>query len=94
MTLRRVSGFRRDQMYTSVLDNAEPRNGMEVVRVLRTRSEVQAYSSNQEKTADDGPDPCSTSREYRWRKKMWKARSREGGPKYMKVVNNRQYCNG
>jgi len=78
-------------MYTRVLDNAEPRNGIEVVSELSARREVQAYKSNHEKTAGEGPDPCSSSREYRWRKKTWKARSIEGGPKYMNVVNNRQY---
>lgn len=76
-----VSGFRRDQMYTRVLDSAEPRKGIEVVSELRANSDVQAYKSSQEKTAGDGPEPCSNRREYRWRKKTWKARSNEGGPK-------------
>jgi hypothetical protein len=67
--LRRVSGFLRDQMYTRVLDSADPRNGMEVVRELRASSDVHAYSSNHEKTAGEGPEPCSSSREYLWRKK-------------------------
>ena len=67
--LSRVSGFLRDQMYTSVLDNDEPRNGIDVVRELNASSDVVAYSRSQEKAAGDGPEPCSSSREYRWRKK-------------------------
>lgn len=62
--LNRVSGFRRDQMYTSVLDNAEPRNGVDVVNELKVKRLVVAYRSNHEKTAGDGPEPCSRSREY------------------------------
>lgn len=65
MKLSRVSGFRRDQMYTKVLERAEPKNGMEVVRELRMRSDVHAYRSSQEKTAGDGPEPCSNNLEYR-----------------------------
>ncbi len=66
--LSRVSGFRLDHIYTRVLESADPRNGMEVVRELSVSSAAQAYKSNQEKTAGEGPDPCSNSREYRWRK--------------------------
>jgi hypothetical protein len=74
-----------------VLDNAEPRKGIEVVSELRASSDVQAYRRSHENTAGEGPEPCSRSREYRWRKKTWKARSRDGGPKYMNVVISRQY---
>ena len=39
---RRVSGLRRDQMYTSVDERAEPRKGIEVVNTVdrRSRDEV------------------------------------------------------
>ena len=40
--LSRVSGFRRDQIYTKVLERAEPRNGRDVVKVLSATSEVVA----------------------------------------------------
>ena len=64
-----------------MLESAEPRKGRDVVKVLSARREVVAYRRSQEKAAGDGPDPCSRRREYRWRKKMWKTRSSEGGPK-------------
>jgi hypothetical protein len=53
-----------------VLESAEPRKGKDVVKVLRARRAVVAYSSSHENVAGDGPDPCSSRREYRWRKKM------------------------
>ncbi len=60
----RVSGFRRDQIYTSVLESALPRNGMLVVNtVLSTSNELVAYSSSQLKTALLGPEACSSRRE-------------------------------
>ena len=43
------------------------------------------------KRAGDRPDDSSRSREYRCVKKMWKTRSSESGPKYMKVEKSRQY---
>lgn len=78
----RVSGFRLDQIYTNVLDSADPRNGILVVKTEDiASSERDAYNSSHEKTAGDVPDPCSSSREYRVMKKTWKRRSSEGGPK-------------
>jgi hypothetical protein len=61
--LRRVSGFRRDQMYTSTLDRDEPRNGIDVVSELNASSDVVAYSKSHEKVAGDAPEPCSSRRE-------------------------------
>lgn len=60
--LRRVSGFRRDQMYTKLLLNAEPRNGMLSIGESASRSVV-AYRSSHEKCAGDRPDDSSRSRE-------------------------------
>ena len=53
---------------------------------------VEAKSKSQEKVAGERPEDSSRRREYRWRKKTWKSRSRESGPKYKKVVTRRQYC--
>lgn len=78
---RRVSGLRLDQIYTRVLERAEPRKGTAVVRLLSARRDVVAYRSSQEKTAGEVPEPCSKSRLYRCIKKTWKRRSRLGGPK-------------
>lgn len=78
-------------MYTNVLDNDEPRNGIDVVSELNASSEVVAYSRSQEKVAGEAPEPCSRSREYLWRKKTWNIRSSDGGPKYMNVVSSLQY---
>lgn len=64
---------------------------MDAVRELNASSDVVAYNRSHEKAAGDGPEPCSSSREYRWRKKTWKIRSSDGGPKYMNVVSSLQY---
>jgi hypothetical protein len=42
---------------------------------------VVAYSSSHEKCAGDRPDDSSSNREYRVRKKTWKTRSSDKGPK-------------
>lgn len=62
--LRRVSGFRRDQMYTRVDDSGCPRNGIETSGE-RTRRNAMEYKSSHEKWAGDRPDDSSRSREYR-----------------------------
>lgn len=46
----------------------------------RIRHEV-AYNKSHEKWAGERPEDSSRRREYRWRKKTWKTRSRERGPK-------------
>jgi len=51
-------------MYTKVLDNDDPRNGIDVVRELNASSDVVAYSRSHENVAGEGPEPCSSSREY------------------------------
>lgn len=53
--------------------------------------QVVAYRSNHENLAGDRPDDSSSNLEYRCRKKTWKTRSRDRGPKYKKVVRSRQY---
>ena len=40
-----------------------------------------AKTSNHEKLAAEPPEASSRRREYLWRKKTWKRRSRERGPK-------------
>jgi hypothetical protein len=88
--LNRVSGFRLDQMYTSVDDNGCPRKGIDT-RGDRHMRQVMAYISNHEKWAGDRPDDSSSSREYRVKKNTWNTKSRESGPKYRNVVRRRQY---
>ena len=75
-----VSGFLRDQMYTSELLSADPRKGIESIGLRQSRIDV-AYRRSHEKCAGDRPDDSSSKREYRWRKKTWKRRSRDKGPK-------------
>jgi len=43
--------------------------------------QVVAYRSSHEKWAGDRPDDSSSSREYRVKKKTWKTRSKDNGPK-------------
>jgi len=62
--LSRVSGFRRDQMYTSVDDSGWPRKGIDTSGDSRMRHAM-AYSSSHEKCAGDRPDDSSSRREYR-----------------------------
>jgi hypothetical protein len=54
----------------SVLDKAEPRNAMEKMGAMHRRS-VEAKVRSQAKCAVERPDDSSSSRAYRWRKKMW-----------------------
>ena len=58
----RVSGLRRDQMYTSVWERLWPKNGTQLVKLLRVRSETVLYSSSQEKVAGEGPEVDSRRR--------------------------------
>lgn len=78
--LNRVSGLRRDQMYTKVEERGWPRNGIDTSGD-RTMRLVVAYRRSQEKRAGDRPEDSSSSRAYRCVKNTLKRRSRENGPK-------------
>lgn len=78
--LNLVSGFLLDHIYTRLLLRAEPRNSIERKGAAAMRI-VEAKRSSQEKFAAEPPEASSRRREYRWRKKTWKRRSRERGPK-------------
>jgi len=60
--LSRVSGFRRDQMYTSVDESGWPKKGIETSGEMAIRL-VMAYTNSQEKFAGDRPADSSRSRE-------------------------------
>lgn len=60
--LNRVSGFFLLQIYTSVLERAEPRNGMEKRGAMHSKFK-DAYARSQEKCAGDRPDDSSSRRE-------------------------------
>lgn len=67
-------------MYTRLAERAEPRNGSDTSGDRTRRKEV-AYRSSQEKLAGVVPAASSMRREYLWRKKTRKRRSRFRGPK-------------
>jgi hypothetical protein len=54
----------------SVLDRAEPRKAMEKMGAIQRRR-VEAKVRSHAKCAVERPDDSSSSRAYRWRKKMW-----------------------
>jgi hypothetical protein len=78
--LNLVSGLRLDHMYTSVEESGWPRNGIDTSGERHIKHVV-AYNNNHEKCAGDRPDDSSSNREYRVRKKTWKTRSSDKGPK-------------
>lgn len=83
-----VSGFLLDQMYTNVLLSVVPRKAwLNMGAIARSVMEMKARS--QLKWATDAAD-SSSMRAYRWMKKMWNKRLSDSGPKYIKVVINRQ----
>ena len=61
--LSRVSGFRRDHMYTNVLLSAEPRKGRDSNGDATSKILV-AYISSHEKCAGERPADSSSRREY------------------------------
>lgn len=75
-----VSGFLRPQIYTRLEESEEPKNGSDRKGDAMRRADV-AYNRSQAKCAEEWPDDSSRSREYLWRKKTWKRRSKFNGPK-------------
>ena len=57
-----VSGLRRDQIYTIVWLRLWPRNGTQLVKLLRVRRETVLYRRSQEKVAGEGPEVDSRRR--------------------------------
>lgn len=58
--LIRVSGLRRDQMYTRVEDSGWPRNGMETRGDSKIKLVIE-YAKSQEKCAGERPDDSSSN---------------------------------